>query len=117
VDAPRLLDGRIDGRITPESLGPLTGGVDALLLDGRPFAVVFDRRAMTAPTPDGRRVLEEWAARTMPRMPGRCVAWADVLDERRARSLAGSGRAAPPYPQRTFTDPDEARAWALGALS
>jgi hypothetical protein len=120
VDDPRLLDARIVGRVTPEALAELAGPLDALLDGDGSCAVVLDRRAMTAPTPAGRAALEEWAATTTPRPAGRCVAWADVLDERRAASTdrVGSGhdREAAPYPQRTFTDPAEARARAGAAL-
>lgn len=115
----RLLDARIDGRVTVDAITALARPLDALLADGRPFAVVFDRRAMTAPTAEGRQALADWAARTLPRLAGVCVAWADVLDERRIASLARAGgehRDHLPYPQRTFADPDEARAWAAAAL-
>jgi hypothetical protein len=114
----RLLDTRIDGRVTPEAIDGLARAVQDLLDGDGPFAVVFDRRAMTAPTPDGRRALQDWAT-TLPRLAGRCAAWADVLDDRRAGNLARAGsadRSGLPYPQRTFTDPDEAREWARAAL-
>jgi hypothetical protein len=111
-----LLEVAVVGRPTPESLEPLARRLDQALEGEASFAVLFDRRAMTAPTPEARTALEQWAQRTMPRLPGRCAAWADVLDERGAGSLARArgvdGRAdqdAEPdlshgYPQRTFTD-------------
>jgi hypothetical protein len=115
----RLLEARIDGRVTAEAVASLARSVQDLLDGDGPFAVVLDRRSMTAPTADGRRALQEWAAASLPRLAGRCAAWADVLDERRVASLARAGsadRAHLPYPQRTFSDPDEARGWAAGAL-
>ncbi len=55
----------------------------------------------------------------LPRLDGRCLAWADVFDSRRFASLAASGehdngRA---YPQRTFDDLTEARGWATSTGS
>lgn len=116
----RLLEARIDGRVTAEDVAGLARSVQDLLDGDGQFAVVFDRRTMTAPTPDGRRALQEWASATLPRLAGRCAAWADVLDQRRVASLARTGSADRehlPYPQRTFTDIDEARGWAQDALS
>lgn len=124
-----LLEVAVVGRLTPESLASLAGCLDQALAGEGPFAVLFDRRGMTAPTPAGRRALQRWAVRTMPRLPGRCAAWADVLGERRAGSLARArgvdgrgheGAAAGPssgYPQRTFTDEAAARVWVTGILA
>ena len=119
-----LLEVSVEGRLTPESLAPLADRIDGALRAGGTFAVLFDRRPMTAPTPAGRAALERWAAGTMPLLRDRCAAWADVLDERRAASIArarggdeDAEDAARGYPQRTFADEAAARAWVTGLLA
>ncbi len=92
---------------------------DALRRRGR-FALVLDRRRLGAPTAEGRAALEEWAASSLGRLVGWCAGWADVFDERRFGSLTRNGdmesRGAG-YPQRTFGDHAEARAWAREQLT
>jgi hypothetical protein len=115
--AEGLLEVGIDGRVTSEAVETLANGLAGALRNGEPFAVLLDRRTMTAPTREGRAALERWAAAELPRLDGRCVAWADLLDpDRFARLLRADERAGAitqenGYPQRTFDDPEAARAW------
>ncbi len=104
------------GRLTAADIDPVAQAVGA---GGRRFGVVFDRRLLGAPTAGGRAALERWAAEDLPAHVPAIAAWADVLDERRHRSLTRDGqresrRAG--YPQRTFTDPGAALAWVRAAL-
>ncbi len=123
-----ILDLRIDGRITAASVDALATPLFAAVDRAAPFAVLFDRRTMTAPTADGREALEAAFAR-WEGVEAHCVAWADLLDERRAGSLARATAAAAEagepephdhehaYPQQTFTDEPAARAWLAAALA
>lgn len=86
----------------------------------RPFGVVLDRTRLGAPTADGRSALERWAAGPLVDLQPRIVAWADVYDERRFRSLTRDGQdtgRGPGYPQRTFADLLAAEAWVRGLLA
>lgn len=126
----RVLDVKIEGRVTPEAIGMFRDAVvEALGTDG-PFAICFDRSTMTATTKEGRAALLRWAAEGLPLLAGRCVGWADVYDARRAASLANAAAArgsgpesedddhpAPAYPQQTFGDLAEARSWLRNRLA
>ncbi|MET7952158.1 hypothetical protein [Micromonospora sp. NPDC005324] len=115
----------IAGRITPEAVNRFADSLDHAVSGGTAFAVLFDRRTMSAPTREGRAALHRWGHHGLPRLVGPCVAWADLYDERRAASIARAAatRAAatprdgepdeppPPYPQRIFTDPGDALGW------
>ncbi|MGY1714043.1 hypothetical protein ACI78R_06270 [Geodermatophilus sp. SYSU D01106] len=108
------------GRLTAEHIGLI---VTALSSAGVRFGVVLDRRLLGAPTAQGRAALERWAAEDLPVHVPAIAAWADVLDERRYRSLTRDGASddhGPGYPQRTFDDHDAAVAWVrerLGAAA
>lgn len=116
---PPVVELRIVGRITPTSVREFTDPLRDCLARERPFRALFDRRAVSAPTDDGRAALTElyadWA-----RLAPLVVAWADVYDPRRAASLArarqaraerGDERPGPAYPHRVFDDLADARAW------
>lgn len=125
MSVPPIVNLRIVGRITATSVRDFSDPLRACLADGRPFRALFDRRAVSAPTPEGRAALAElyvdWAA-----VAELVVAWADVYDPRRAASLErarlaraerGQERSGPPYPHRVFDDLAAARAWLdAGAL-
>ncbi len=111
----------ITGRVTRAAMDDFTATLEQALAVPGGFAVVFDRSAMTGLTPDGREALARMDADLMPHLDGRCLAWADVYDERRAASLANAerrrGSDAPsshPYPSRVFDDLGEAERWAAG---
>jgi hypothetical protein len=107
----------ITGRVTGEAVAGLRAALEEALGSGRPFGVVLDRRAMSAPTPEGRAALATWGEALLPRLAGACAAWADVYDERRAASLARAGdRGSPGYPRRTFACPTEAESWVHAHL-
>ncbi len=111
----------VTGRATGEAVEGLRASLEEALSGRRPFAVLFDRSRMTALTPEGRAALERWDAELTPRLPAWCVAWADVYDERRARSLQrgrdGRGRSAEaPYPQEIFDTATLAERWLRGWL-
>jgi hypothetical protein len=118
----------VEGRVTREAMEVFGAALTHALATERPFAVLFDRRAMTATTKEGRVAVEQWAAEFLPRLAGPCRAWADLFDVRRAASLArASARRAeddqdsPPdtgagYPQRTFDDASAARTWLRDRL-
>jgi len=120
-DRDGMLRVAIDGRVTAEAVGGLRAALEDALAAGRPFAVLFDRRAMTGPTPEGRAALLRWSAELLPRLHPACAAWADVLDERRAASVerADGGGARPDhgYPRRTFSSTAEAERWLLARLA
>lgn len=118
VDAP-VVDLSIVGRITATSVRGFSEPLRRCVAEGRPFRALFDRRAVSAPTAEGREALSalylEWAD-----VAELVVAWADVYDPRRAASLErarqtraerGSPRPGPPYPHRVFDDLDLARRW------
>ncbi len=109
----RVLHAAITGRATGPAIDAFADALHTAVDTAGPFAVLFDRRAMTAPTADGRAALDRWAATLAPRLTGRCAAWADLFDPRRAASLAraATSHRPGPYPQRTFTDPAAARTW------
>jgi hypothetical protein len=111
----RLLHVTVTGRATGPVVESFADTLRAAAAEPGPLLVLFDRRAMTAPTEEGRSALERWPAEVLPVLAGRCTGWADVFDERRAASLARAGtRHEPgPYPQRTFSDPAAARDWLL----
>lgn len=109
----------IRGRITAASVLPFSEPLRACVAAGTPFRVLFDRRDVSAPTAEGRAALQalyaEWAG-----IAALVVAWADVYDPRRARSLErarqaradrGQLRPGPPYPHRVFDDVIAARTW------
>ena len=116
-----MVELRVDGRITAASALGFTGPLRSCLAAGRPFLALFDRRTISAPTPDGRAALEE-LYRDWPAVAGLVLAWADVYDERRARSLERARRAreaagtqvGPAYPYRLFDDLGAARDWLAG---
>ena len=120
----RVLDVKIEGRVTPEAIGMFREALIEALGTGGAFTVCFDRSSMTGTTREGRAALQQWAEEYLPQLAGRCLGWADVYDARRAASLAnaaavrGSAPAAadedhpaPAYPQETFGDLAEARRW------
>lgn len=111
----------VEGRATAEAIRGIAAALETALASYERFTVLFDRRAMTAPTADGRAELQRWAVDDLPRLRGRCVGWADVFDARRAASLERAAEAPNAhhagthpvggYPQRTFTDVAAARRW------
>ncbi len=104
------------GRLTAADIDLVAQAVGA---GGPRFGVVFDRRLLGAPTAEGRAALDRWAAEDLPAHVPAIAAWADVLDERRHRSLTRDGQQesrGAGYPQRTFTDPGAALAWVRAAL-
>lgn len=113
------VDLRIAGRITPASLGGFRAPLEAAVDAGRPFTVLYDRREVGAPTAEGRAALYAFYER-WDEVAALVVAWADVWDPRRERSLrraaqaraeAGRERPRPPYPHAAFACVDEARSW------
>jgi hypothetical protein len=121
--AGRILEIKIDGRVTAEAIEGFRHALADALGEGGPFAVCFDRSSMTAVTKDGRAALERWAAEYLPQLAGRCHGWADVYDQRRAASLTNAAvrnghrsAAEPAYPQQVFADADVARDWLRSLL-
>lgn len=114
----RLLLVVVTGRATGAVVDAFADTLRTAATEDRPLLVLFDRRAMTAPTEEGRAALARWPAEVLPVLAGRCTGWADLFDERRAASLAraGTNHEPGPYPQRTFTDPAAARTWLLSTL-
>lgn len=111
-----LLRVALVGRLTAADVGLLAAALEAA---GPRVGVVLDRRQLGAPTAEGRAALERWAAEELPGRVPAVVAWADVLDERRYRSLTRNGPddgRGPGYPQRTYADHDAAVAWVRAAL-
>ncbi len=108
-----VLYAAVTGRATGPAIDTFADALRVGLDAPGHFGVLFDRRAMTAPTADGRDALTRWGEDLTPRLAGRCAAWADLFDERRAASLdrAGTDHRPGPYPQRTFTNPADARDW------
>ena len=119
MDRAPVVELSIVGRITASSVRGFTDPLRARLTAGQPFRALFDRRAVSAPTPEGRAALAElyvdWDA-----LAALVVAWADVYDPRRAASLErarqaraarGAPRTPPPYPHHVFDDLAAARAW------
>lgn len=120
----------IEGRVTGQAISTFEALLEAALADGSPYAVLFDRRAMTAPTAEGRAALDRWADTLMPRVAATCAGWADVYDERRARSFRSALEAAaaatsgdderpadpPAYPHELFDDMTVAETWLLTML-
>jgi hypothetical protein len=116
-DADGLLRVAIDGRVTAQAVAGFRDALEAAVAAGVPFAVLFDRRSMTAPTAEGRDALLRWSAELLPRLHPLCVAWADVFDARRAAALQRSGgHAEHGYPQRTFASVAEAERWLFTHL-
>ncbi|MFP5336604.1 MAG: hypothetical protein ACLGIV_14965 [Actinomycetes bacterium] len=106
-----------EGRTTLGAVRAFEAHLWDAVAGGAPFAVLYDRRRVTAPTPDGRRALTRWPGELLPALGRSCRAWADVLHARRAASLRRAGypvgeQLSPyGYRQRSFTDPAAARAW------
>ncbi len=112
-----LLRVALVGRLTAADIDLVSAAIGSA--GGRRFGVVLDRRLLGAPTAEGRTALERWAADELPAHVPAIAAWADVLDERRFRSLTRDGgeeSRGPGYPQRTFADHDAAVAWVCAAL-
>lgn len=112
----KLVEMRVDGRLTQASSAAYRAALLAAADAGEPFLALLDRRTMRGPTPDGRRATAELAARWGQIAP-LVLAWADVYDEARAASLRRglrTDRARPPYPYAVFTDLSTARAWLRG---
>jgi hypothetical protein len=112
-----LLRVALVGRLSAADVDLVATALDSA--DGRRVGVVLDRRRLGAPTAEGRAALERWAAEELPAHVPAIAAWADVLDERRYRSLTRDGGEeghGPGYPQRTFADHDAAVAWVRAAL-
>lgn len=113
--------------MTAEQVQRLTGQLWPWVERQERVLVLLDRTAMTAPTEDGRAAVEELFGRWDEVAPF-VAGWADVYDERRARSLAraaGSENGAHdhgdddhghdlPYPHAFFSGLEEARAWLRG---
>jgi hypothetical protein len=113
-----LLRVALVGRLTADDIDLVAGSLAAAGARQR-FGVVLDRRLLGAPTAEGRTALERWAAEELPAHVPAIAAWAEVLDERRYRSLTRHGEEeghGPGCPQRTFGDHDAAVAWVRAAL-
>ncbi|MGL5861422.1 MAG: hypothetical protein ACRCY9_09230 [Phycicoccus sp.] len=109
----------IVGRVTRSAVDEFARHLRDAVAEGRPYVVVFDRSAMTAPTADGRTALEAWEDELMPAVARTVVGWADVYDARRATALQASdhGGADAGYPHRIFDDLTAARAWCRELLT
>lgn len=104
---------RVDGRVTGTAVAALTGALRKAVGTGEAYVVLFDRRAMTAPTKEGRDALRKWST-LMPEVAAGCAGWADVYDTRRAASLRAAGHTGTEfggYPQRLFDDVAAAERW------
>jgi hypothetical protein len=115
-----LLQVSLVGRLTASGVDVVDAALTDALSRGGRFAVVLDRTRLGAPTAEGRAALEQWAASSLGRLVAACAGWADVFDERRFRSLTRNGEVesrGAGYPQRTFGDHGEARAWAREQLT
>ncbi|MET7950780.1 hypothetical protein [Micromonospora sp. NPDC005324] len=112
---PPVVELMIEGRVTESAIASFAAALRTALDQHEFFVVVFDRTRMTAPTAPGRAALIEMAETLMPRLDGRCLAWADVYDTRRYTSIANAGEhdTGRAYPQRTWDDINSARAWVL----
>lgn len=112
-----VLEVAVEGRTTRDAVDSFAQALHEAAAAGVPFKVLYDRSAVTAPTKEGRRALNTWPTDLLPEVGRHCVAWADVLSERRMASVqragyvAGVQRSAHGYLQCSFTDVGEARHW------
>lgn len=124
----------IVGRVTGEAIAAFEAALERAVARPEPYVVLFDRRAMTGPTKEGREALDRWGESIMPRVAATCAGWADVYDERRAAAFRNAAVATegtdqeadregedeapgPAYPHQLFDDHAAATAWLADLLA